>query len=152
MPLACFALALLLLPSTLSAQPPDIKVQGTDQLAFTTVQIEAFAGDTHVGRATGFFFLASQKRLFFFTNRHVVRDEQKIFYPDHLMLRLHTDRNDYRKSDYYKVQLYTDPEKKQPAWKELSPGTESPVPAEPEHIKEDKPDVVSIELPIQEMA
>jgi S1-C subfamily serine protease len=68
-------------------------IAGLDEIALTTVRLEMYAGETRAGTATGFFF-RDDKRLFLLTNRHIVRDEEKVFKPDYLLLRLHTNSED----------------------------------------------------------
>jgi len=42
-----------------------------------------------------------------------------VFYPDSLLLRLHTDRADLRNQEDYRVDLYTGGKERRPVWKEL---------------------------------
>ena len=58
-----------------------------------------------VGTASSFFY-ENDNKLFLVTNFHVVKDDKKKIYPDTLRLRLHTDRNDARKSEDYDIPLY----------------------------------------------
>lgn len=55
--------------------------------------------------ASGFFYKTLNK-LYFFTNRHVVIDENNEFFPDCLELNLHTDREDLNKSKKFSINLY----------------------------------------------
>lgn len=56
--------------------------------------------------ASGFFY-AHNNDLFLVTNRHVVIEEDKNFFPDELKLRLHTDQNDVQRNEDYLVPLYS---------------------------------------------
>ena len=120
-------------------QPPTPQGQaqviaGLDEIALTTVRLEMYAGETRAGTATGFFF-RDDKRLFLLTNRHVVRDEEKVFKPDYLLLRLHTNSKDLRQSANHRVDLYSDSKKTQKVWREIAPDI----------------DVVAIELSLSKM-
>jgi len=99
-------------------------LQGTDELALTTVRIEIFTGRTRGATATGFFFVSKDQRLFLVTNRHVVRNEAEIFYPDRLHLKLHTNANNLSESRDYVVELYTDSAAEHPAWREINAATD----------------------------
>ena len=66
-------------------------LQGSNNLAFVSAPLRPFAGDTAVGTGTGFFFQPVFERIFLITNRHMVIDESDQFFPDHLVLKLHTD-------------------------------------------------------------
>lgn len=106
------------------------------ELALATVRIEMYSGDTRSGTGTGFLYLdESKKRLFLVTNRHIVRKEDISFFPDRLVLKLHTDARDLRQSADYTVRLYSDEKKQKPTWNEINPVV----------------DVVAIELPLDEM-
>jgi len=71
--------------------------EGFNNLALVTARIEMFTAATKGGTATGFFFAtADQRRLFLITNRHVVKNEGKLFFPDRLKVRLHVDRKDLK--------------------------------------------------------
>ncbi len=133
------ALVLGLLPSSMAKQANQSQ-SGPHQLsldlALVTVRIEMYSGDTRSGAGTGFFCLnKTETRLYLVTNRHIARNEERSFYPDYLVLKLHTNANDLRESGDYKVDLYRDENKQEPVWNETSPAV----------------DVVAIELPFEEM-
>jgi len=66
------------------------------------------------GSATGFFY-ENNSKLFLITNRHVVIDEEKKFYPDEIVLRLHADPNNLQNNQDLALQLY---QGKKPIWLE----------------------------------
>jgi S1-C subfamily serine protease len=81
-----------------------------------------FTAATRGGTATGFFFAnADESRLFLITNRHVVKDEAALFFPDKLRLRLHVDRKDLKLSESFEIDLYPSGN---PAWREISSDTD----------------------------
>jgi hypothetical protein len=116
-----------------------------EAMALVTTPITIFCGDTLLGSATGFFFSSEDgKRLFLITNRHVVvidhpQPGQPGFkFPDHLVLRLHTNDNDLRQSDSYTVPLYRTGDKRgrgEKLWREIDADT----------------DVVAIELNLSDL-
>ena len=55
------------------------------------------------------------------TNRHMVIDESNRFFPDHLVLKLHTDPVDLTKFEQLTVPLYSETGKAERAWLEASP-------------------------------
>src|SRR2546425_923426 len=76
---------------------PGQQLQGLQELFLVTTFIEMFVQDTRVGTGTGFFCLSEDKqRLFLITNRHIVRDEEKLFFPDRVRLRLHVNPGDLK--------------------------------------------------------
>lgn len=58
-----------------------------------------------LGSATGFFFEHDDKR-FLVTNRHVVIDERRGHYPDHLVIRVHSSRTEFDLTRDIEVPLY----------------------------------------------
>jgi V8-like Glu-specific endopeptidase len=58
-----------------------------------------------MGSATGFFF-EHEGRRFLVTNRHVVVAEDKGFYPDHLIVRIHSSRESVVPTRDIELQLY----------------------------------------------
>lgn len=136
----CFLLFLYLFASSVvvsnAQQTSESALTGFDELYLTTAPLEILAGKTRVGTATGFFVQASPtSKIFLVTNRHVVIDEEKNFYPDRLQFRLHIDSNDLRRSDFYELQLYSDKNNSKRLWREISP----------------KNDVVAIELDLERL-
>jgi len=97
-------------------------LEGNNNLALVSVPVRPFAGDIALGSGTGFLFQPAFERIFLITNRHLVIEESDHFYPDHLMLKLHTDAFDLRKSEDWTVQLYSEEEKRERVWLELDPG------------------------------
>ncbi len=68
-----------------------------------------------LGSATGFFFHYDARR-FLVTNRHVIINEQENFYPDQVVLRVHTSRTSMIENREIEVPLY-DTERR-PVWLE----------------------------------
>ena len=60
---------------------------------------------SQIGSATGFFF-EHKNTFYLITNRHVVIDEDDHFYPDHLMLRVHTSNKVLTQNRNVQVPLY----------------------------------------------
>jgi len=58
-----------------------------------------------ISYATGFFFEYAEG-LYFVTNRHVVIDEEDEYFPDELLLRLHTNPQNIRQNELYSIPLY----------------------------------------------
>jgi S1-C subfamily serine protease len=134
-------LSLILLLSVASAQTaqtstpaapqqsfsPSTGITGEVQktLALVTAPIRIFCGESLMGTATGFFFASlDRKSLFLITNRHVVIQEpppgqsEPRLYPDHLVLKLHTNDNDLKQSEDLTIPLYAN---KQKLWREVDP-------------------------------
>ena len=110
---ALLILALIFAVDTVTTPSPSPQ-QGTaelspqqflEQLLFVVAPIEQWCGPSRLGTATGFFFV-NEERLYFVTNRHVVRDEEHRLYPDKLRLRLHTNVQDHTQNDNYDISLY----------------------------------------------
>jgi S1-C subfamily serine protease len=113
-----------------------VGAQSPDNLYLATTFIQMFAAETKVGSATGFFYQTPDtNKIFLITNRHVVRNERDLFFPDKLRLRVHVDASDLRQSKTFDIALYSDAEKKQGRWKEITPTI----------------DVVALELPVQHL-
>lgn len=68
-----------------------------------------------VGSATGFFYARGDNK-YLITNRHVVVDEKRQFYPDSITLRVHTNRGDLTQNRDLAVSLYDRDER--PVWLE----------------------------------
>jgi len=58
-----------------------------------------------LGSATGFFFEYDQRR-FLVTNRHVLVDEDRRFYPDHLIIQVHASKTNVDLTREVEVPLY----------------------------------------------
>jgi hypothetical protein len=65
--------------------------------------------------ATGFFYKFNDKR-YLITNRHVVINEDEKYYPDTLLIKIHTNRNTLREIRDVIIKLYS--EKGDPVWYE----------------------------------
>jgi len=63
------------------------------------------------GNATGFFYVRGNRR-FLVTNRHVVIDEKRNFYPDALRIRVHADSSDLRRNEDLLISLYDNAKQK----------------------------------------
>lgn len=78
----------------------NLKTDDIDGLYFAVARLTTHAiedtkvSDTQCSSATGFFYVNTKGKLFLITNRHVVIDENKNYYPDILILYLHIDNND----------------------------------------------------------
>ncbi len=119
--LTCVPLLAIMNSNAISQETLKKPVPQVDELYLSTTFIERFTGETKLGSATGFFFqTADSTRLFLITNRHVVRDEKNLMFPDKLRLHLHIDRSDLRRSVSYDVALYGETEKKQRRWIEIN--------------------------------
>jgi hypothetical protein len=94
-------------------------LEGNNNLAFVSVPLRPFASDTALGTGTGFFFQPVFGRTFLVTNRHIVIEESDCFFPDHLVLKMHTDAFHLEKSEDLIVPLYSANGKRKPAWLEL---------------------------------
>jgi S1-C subfamily serine protease len=104
---------------------PDIASELQKTLALVTVPIRIFCDQSQIATATGFFYgTADRSQLFLITNRHVVIQEpqpgqsEPRLYPDHLVLRLHTNDKDLKQSEDLSVPLYAN---KQKLWREIDP-------------------------------
>jgi hypothetical protein len=73
-----------------------------DQLYFTVSNIvtlyKANNNENALRYATGFFYSNQKNELFFITNRHVVIEETKKYFPNYLRLTLHTNGQDLRQN------------------------------------------------------
>jgi S1-C subfamily serine protease len=94
-------------------------LKGNNNLGLVSVPLRPFSGNTALGIGTGFFFRPIFERLFLITNRHMVINEAEKFFPDRLVLRLHTDAFDLKKSAELAVPLYRENGPREPAWEEL---------------------------------
>jgi hypothetical protein len=147
---ASFLLLLLATASTIAAQQPVTapepvttpagSISEENQfVSLVTVPIRVFCEDTQLATATGFFFGAEdQSRLFLITNRHVVIVEPLPQqgpqhqtsggqYPDHLLLKLHTNPKDLKQSEEFAVPLYRpaeSPSKGRRLWREIDKNTD----------------------------
>ncbi|GAB1452932.1 hypothetical protein MASR2M47_29880 [Draconibacterium sp.] len=75
------------------------------QLNFTTTPIGIYKNDIKDSNASGFFFKHNEKR-YLVTNRHVVIDEDDNFYPDKLVIELHTQNKVLKDFDEFEIELY----------------------------------------------
>lgn len=132
--LLLFLLFVNVVPSRARQVPPQNAVQNLQQFLnqvwLIVTPIEIWCGPSQLGTATGFFF-ENEGRLYLVTNRHVVRIEEKKFFPDKLRIRLHTNPQDHTQNSNYDIPLYRD---KKSLWRE-KPGV----------------DLVAIELPKDDM-
>ena len=76
-----------------------------DALLTAVTQVIALKGFVELGTASGFFYKSSD-RLFLVTNKHVVIDEEKDYFPDALEIRVHTDWGDIQKTRRIHLPLY----------------------------------------------
>lgn len=71
---------------------------------------------TNTGSATGFFYKHNLEK-YLITNRHVVIDEEKNFFPDHLLVRVHTSETNLLPNRDISISLY---DNREPLWLERS--------------------------------
>ena len=81
-----------------------------DPISFSTTIIDMFScgtntRETHLGTATGFFYTTKSK-LWLITNHHVVVNYQNKFYPDKLVIKMHTDLNSLKENREIEIPLY----------------------------------------------
>ncbi len=69
----------------------------------------------------GFFYSNPKEKLFFITNRHVILDEEKKYFPNVVRLSLHANQNDLRLNRDYDIPLYKGAKK---LWTEPNPSAE----------------------------
>lgn len=62
---------------------------------------------TELSKATGLFYSNKQNSLFLVTNRHVLVNEDKGYFPNIARIRLHTNQYDIKQNEYYDIPLYT---------------------------------------------
>lgn len=93
--------------------------QFMDQIYLMVAPIEMWCGPSRLGTATSFFF-TNEGQLYLITNRHVVRNETELLFPDKLRLRLHTNAQDHTQNTSYDIQLYRDGKS---VWREM-PGVD----------------------------
>jgi hypothetical protein len=74
-------------------------------ISLSTTPLEIYVNDTLLGTATGFFFY-EQKRVYLVTCRHCIYDER--YYPDKIIVRLHTDLKNLTKNVNKKINIYID--------------------------------------------
>jgi S1-C subfamily serine protease len=115
------------------AKYPLTRLKDTNNLAFVSAPLSAYAGRTRIASGTGFFYSPSFSRTFLITNRHVVVKEATSFYPDALILKLHTDGDDLTQSSNLTLPLYSIGQT--PTWRQIS----------------DSVDVVALELDTDEL-
>lgn len=89
-------------------------VNTIDDLVAVVAKVTVNKNNSPVGTASGFFYI-NNDNLFFITNRHVIIDEKKNFYPDSISLFLHNDPNNLKKNANFEIPLY---DEKQPLWRE----------------------------------
>jgi len=92
------------------AYPKDVNYEEIEDrmelLSFSiaTTPLEIFKGDTLIDEATGFFYLGERDKIFLVTSKHCIFDER--FYPDKIVIRLHTDIHDLSKNARREIELY----------------------------------------------
>ena len=78
-------------------------------LYFSLARISTY-DDPNIGKVwnygTGFFYSNPEEQLFFITNRHVILDEEKKYFPNVVRLSLHANQNDLRLNRDYDIPLY----------------------------------------------
>ena len=74
---------------------------------FTTTKIEIVETGNVIASATGFFFRHNEVK-YLATNRHVVIDEEKKYFPDSIRITLHANRVDLTKNRNVDLSLYKD--------------------------------------------
>lgn len=91
-----------------------------EMLSFSlaTTPIDVFKQDTLVGIATGFFFHINNET-FLVTCKHCIVDSEKRYYPDKIVIRLHSDIKNLEHNRREEIELY---ENGNPVWKEHSQG------------------------------
>lgn len=82
---------------------------------FTTAPIRMFKNNVEIGSASGFFFNSGSEK-YYITNRHVVIQESKGFFPDSIKLRLHKSKSDLLLNQEISIELYDSNNK--PIWLE----------------------------------
>jgi S1-C subfamily serine protease len=110
-------------------------LEGNNNLGFVSVPLRPYVGNTLLGTGTGFFFRPVFDRVFLVTNRHIVIAEDEQYFPDRLIMRLHTDAFDIKKHEDFVVSLYSLDGTNKPAWLELDRAT----------------DVVALELKMEDL-
>jgi hypothetical protein len=85
-----------------------------DQLYYTVTRITTHhytdsesVNPSELTKATGFFYSNKQNTLFLITNRHVLVDEDKGYFPNVVRIRLHVNQSDIKQNEYYDIPLYT---------------------------------------------
>jgi len=116
-------------PQRVPTVPREGNLGSANELALVTTPIQMFCKDTLVGKATGFFFTTpGESQMFLITNRHVVVEEKEQLFPDHLVIRLHTDASNLKESQPYTIPLYREisgpPATKSKLWREANPQTD----------------------------
>ncbi len=86
------------------------------RLFFAVTPITTYSGKSVVGNATGFFYEDRDKNLYLVTNRHVVIDEKKGYFPDRIVIRVHVDLINIKRNRNITIELYDD--EKKPVWLE----------------------------------
>jgi len=90
-----------------------LKMTDVNEFIYAVAEVQCFKKCKRLDSASGFFYQANE--VYFITNRHVVVDEEKGYYPDEISLLLHT-RDDKNKSGRFSMSLYN--EKGEPIWLE----------------------------------
>jgi V8-like Glu-specific endopeptidase len=62
---------------------------------------------SEISKATGFFYSNKQNSLFLVTNRHVLVNEDKGYFPNIARIMLHVNQSDIKQNEYYDIALYT---------------------------------------------
>jgi len=88
-------------------QPPQVVLDlwMTSVTVIRAVSTGSASQACRVGSATGFFFRNGDNR-YLITNRHVVLREDRSFYPDSLIIRVHTSRSDLSQNRDVTIPLY----------------------------------------------
>jgi S1-C subfamily serine protease len=78
-----------------------------NEIVATVSQIRCLKDGNRIANASGFFYVFNDE-LYAITNRHVVIDESKDYYPDSVQMLLHTSASDVRLNATYDIRLYDD--------------------------------------------
>ncbi|RLG75606.1 MAG: hypothetical protein DRO14_04395 [Thermoprotei archaeon] len=82
-------------------------MQEESNMYFSVTPIITFCGKTRIGYATGFFYKdLTTGDMYLITNRHVIINETKQYFPEYIVIRVHIDRHDLTKNREVKIQLY----------------------------------------------
>jgi hypothetical protein len=86
----------------------NVPLQSIDQLYYAVTRItthqytDSHSVDPHeLKKATGFFYANKQNKLFLVTNRHVVADENKGYFPNIARIRVHVDIYDMTRNECF---------------------------------------------------
>ncbi len=76
-----------------------------ESILLCSTQISTYLEQTGLTNATGFFFQRDD-RLYLATSRHVFHDEKSSHFPDRIVIKIHTDRNNATRAIDYSIPLY----------------------------------------------